>query len=67
MLGASSFRTKGPEGMEAPYSKPMSNKSKPASKGSLFPRRALITTTAVAGIGGVVVAAPVLLLSLSST
>jgi hypothetical protein len=32
--------------------------SKPESNGSRFPRRALITTAAVAGIGGVVVAAP---------
>ena len=32
--------------------------SKPERTGSRFPRRALITTAAVAGIGGVVVAAP---------
>lgn len=37
--------------MDTPYSKPVSN-------GSRFPRRALIATAAVAGIGGVVVAAP---------
>jgi hypothetical protein len=44
--------------MEAPYRKPLSNDSKPMSKGTRFPRRALITTAAVAGIGGVVIAAP---------
>ena len=39
--------------------KPLSKESKPAGKGSRFPRRALITTAAAAGIaGGVVVAAP---------
>jgi hypothetical protein len=37
--------------MEAPY-------SRPGSDGSRFPRRALITTAAVVGIGGVAVAAP---------
>src|SRR5215469_12278965 len=39
--------------MDTPY-----GKSKSTSKGSRFPRRALIATAAVAGIGGVVVAAP---------
>lgn len=38
--------------------KPPSKESQPTDKGSRFPRRALITTAAVAGIGGVVVAAP---------
>ena len=37
--------------------KPLSKESKPAGKGSRFPRRALFTTAAAAGIaGGVVVA-----------
>jgi hypothetical protein len=37
--------------METSYSKPMNN-------GSRFPRRTLITTAAVVGIGGVAIAAP---------
>jgi hypothetical protein len=44
--------------MDTLSTKPLSKESKPTGKESRFPRRALIATAAVAGIGGVAVAAP---------
>jgi len=44
--------------MATSYRKPLSNDHTPPSRASRFPRRALITTAAVVGIGSVVVAAP---------